>query len=430
MKIAGRLKDIYWGWFVVAGAFCVLGASYGSRYCFGVFVHPMFVDRQWPMSVISLAFSINLMMYALGGLVSGRLLDRMAPRWIMTMGACIVAIGFVATGFVQTPGQLYMTYGVLCGIGSAGIGVVANSSSVGKWFVRRRGVALGVASIGIGVGTMLLTPMAGWIAKNYHWRSGFIFLGVVVLVVGVLVSQVLMGRSRPEEYGLLPDGDRPVVPPPEGRGISHVPLHTSSPNVLRDHRFWVLAICFSGVIMVQMMVFVHQVTYAVDNGIGRIAAASSLGALGVVSIFGRFFFGWLSDHISDPKYSALLGYLIMGCGMVILLNVRTVGMLYVYALVFGFGYGSLAPMMPVLVSDRFGRDVLGSTYGLLTFFTAGIGGVVGPVLGGIIYDMSGSYTWAWRLNVVVLILISLGILGLKPKGAGAGINTLKTVEKE
>jgi len=122
MKAAGRLKDIYWGWLVVAGVFCVLVASYGSRYRFGVFVHPMFMDRQWPMSAISLAFSINLMIYALGGLVSGRLLDLMAPRWIMTIRACIFAISFVATGFVQTPGQLYMTYGALCGIGSAGIG--------------------------------------------------------------------------------------------------------------------------------------------------------------------------------------------------------------------------------------------------------------------------------------------------------------------
>ncbi|MDO9515516.1 MAG: MFS transporter, partial [Syntrophales bacterium] len=311
-------------------------------------------------------------------------------------------------------GHLYITYGVLCGRGSAGIGVVANSSSVGKWFIRRRGVAIGVASIGIGIGTVVLTPVAGWIVKNYHWRSGFMFLGVVVLVVGVLVSQLLMGRSRPEEYGLLPDGDRPEIGPLEGGSTVCMPPHASSVNVLGDHRFWVLVICFSGVIMAQMMVFVHQVAYAVDNGIGKIAAASSLGAIGVASIFGRFFFGWLSDHINDPKYSALLGYLIMACGMVLLLNVRTVGMLYVYALVFGFGYGSLAPMMPVLVSDRFGRDVLGSTYGLLTFFTAGIGGTVGPVLGGIIYDTSGSYTWAWRLNIVVLVIISLGILSLKP----------------
>ena len=415
MRMADRLKDTYWGWFVVAWAFCVLAASYGSRYCFGVFVNPMFVDRQWPMSIISLAFSINLVLYGLGGLVSGRLLDQMAPRWIMTIGACVAASGFIATGFVQTPGYLYLTYGVLCGIGSAGIGAVVSAAAVGKWFVRRRGVAIGLASIGIGVGTMLLTSVSGWIVKNYHWRSGFLFLGIIVLIVGGFVSQLLMRRSSPEEYGLLPDGDRSVIRTPHGESTVSSPSQVSSKTVLSDHRFWVIVICFTGAIIVQMMVFVHQVTYAVDSGIGRIAAASSLGAIGVASIFGRFFFGWLSDHISDPKYSALLGYLIMTCGMVVLITVQTAGMLYVYAMILGFGYGSLAPMMPVLVSDRFGREVLGSAYGLLTFFTASIGGIVGPLLGGIIYDTSGSYTSAWCLDIAILILISLGILCLKPR---------------
>jgi len=410
--VIGRLKDIYWGWFVVTGAFFVLSVSYGARYCFGIFVHPMFVDYHWQMSAISLGFSINILMYALGGLVSGRLLDRMAPRWIMTIGACVVALGFISTGFIHTPGQLYLTYGVVCGIGSAGIGVVVNSSSVGKWFVRHKGLAIGVASIGIGFGTMVLTPVVGYIVENYHWRNGFIFLGVIVLVVSVLVSQMLMGKSRPEEYGMLPDGDQPGIKTLERK--EDIP-NVSSSSVLRDHRFWVLVICFSGAIMAEMMMFVHQVSYAVDNSIGRIAAASSLGTIGVASIFGRFFFGWISDHIGDPKYSAFLGFLVMASGMLILLNTETAGMLYVYALVFGFGYGSLAPMMPVLLSDRFGRDVLGSAYGLLTFFTAGIGGVIGPVLGGIIYDRSGSYDHAWLLNIIILIFVSLLILTLKPK---------------
>ncbi|MDI6616854.1 MAG: MFS transporter, partial [Syntrophaceae bacterium] len=163
----------------------------------------------------------------------------------------------------------------------------------------------------------------------------------------------------------------------------------------------------------------HQVPYAVDNGIDRITAASSLGAIGVASIFGRFFFGWLSDHIHDPKYSALVGYLVMACGMIVLLNVKTVGMLYVYALTFGFGYGSLSSMFPILASDRFGRGMLGSTYGLMTLFTSSIAGTIGPVLGGVIYDISGSYRWAWWLNIAVLTLISLCILSLKPKRASS-----------
>jgi len=317
----------------------------------------------------------------------------------------------------ETPAQLFITFGIVCGIGSAGIGAVVSAASVGKWFIRRRGVAIGVATIGIGFGTMLLTPLAGWIVKNYDWRTGFITLGVIILVVGVLVSQFIMKKSTPEAYGLLPDGDRLEMRTPERDNMVHVVSDAPSTHILSDNRFWIIVICFTGAIMVQMMVFVHQVPYAVDTGIDRITAASSLGAIGVASIFGRFFFGWLSDHIRDPKYSAFVGYLVMACGMLVLLNVRTVGMLYVYALTLGFGYGCIAPMMPILLSDRFGRDVLGSAYGLMTFFTSGIAGTIGPVLGGVIYDISGSYRWAWWLNIAVLILISLGILALKPKRA-------------
>lgn len=420
MRTIGKLGDIYWGWFVVTGAFCALAANYGARYCFGVFVRPMFMDYQWPLSTISLAFSINLIVYGLGGLISGRLLDRMAPRWIMTVGSSIAAAGFIATGFVRTPVQLYITFGVLCGIGSAGIGAVVSAASVGKWFIRRRGVAIGVATIGIGLGTLLLTPLAGWVVKHYDWRTGFIILGVIILVVGVLVSQSIMRKSSPEAYGLLPDGDQPEEHTIERGNTVNVVSDAPSAHILGDNRFWILVICFTGAVMVQMMVFVHQVPYAVDNGIDRIAAASSLGAIGVASIFGRFFFGWFSDHIRDPKYSALVGYLVMACGMMVLLNVRTVGMLYVYALTLGFGYGSLAPMMPILVSDRFGRSMLGSAYGLMNFFTVSIAGTIGPVLGGVIYDISGSYRWAWWLNIAVLILISLCILALKPKRAKIG----------
>lgn len=410
-------RKVFWGWFVVAGAFAVLSISYGSKYSFGIFVKPMFSEFHWPMSAISLGASINFFMYAAGGILSGWLLDRMAPKWIMTIGSLITAVGFVLTTFVATPMQLYLTYGVLCGLGASGIGVVVANSSVGKWFVRRRGMAVGIASMGIGFGTMCLTPLAGYIVKYYDWRNGFITFGVLVLVIGVGLSQILMGKTNPEACGLRPDGD-------EDREISaafstdySVPAVSLKP-VIKDYRFWVLVVCFSMAIMVEMMAFVHQVTYAVGYGIDKIAAASSVGAIGIASIFGRFFFGWLSDRLTDPKYSACLGFIVMAAGMFILMKTTTVTQLFVYALFFGFGYGSLAPMMPILLADRFGRYVLGAAYGWLTFFSVGFGGACGPILGGFIYDLFGSYTNAWCWSLVVLLLVAILILTLRRNGQG------------
>ena len=116
----------------------------------------------------------------------------------------------------------------------------------------------------------------------------------------------------------------------------------------------------------------------------------------------------------DAKYAAALGFLIMAIGMFVLLKAHTARYLYIYALIYGIGYGSLAPVMPYLVANRFGRHVLGSAFGALTFFVVGIGGSIGPVLGGIIYDLHESYASAWIMNTVILLFVSVLILTLRP----------------
>ncbi|OPY88250.1 MAG: putative MFS-type transporter YhjX [Syntrophus sp. PtaU1.Bin208] len=227
-----------------------------------------------------------------------------------------------------------------------------------------------------------------------------------------------MKKTPPDAGGLSPQGQ------PSGTGPSHSegPLASadklesasyrtteqppSLDQVFRDSRFWLLALCYSFAVMAEM---------AIDRGINRMAAASSLGFLGVASILGRFFFGWLSDRISDAKYASSIGFFMMALGAAILMNAHSTTLLLVYALFFGFGYGSIAPMMPILLADRFGLGVLGTTYGVLTFFAAGIGGSAGPLLCGIIYDRFGSYDYAWQINLSILIVITFLILILKPR---------------
>ncbi|MDD5712333.1 MAG: MFS transporter [Smithellaceae bacterium] len=407
-------KDAYWGWYVVAGAFFIVGINYGARYCFGVFLKPMGAEYGWSRSVISVAVSLAVFAYGVGGIVTGRLLDRMAPRWIMTIGATVAGVSLMLVRFVREPWQFYLFYGLLCGAGSSCLGVVVCSSSVGKWFVRKRGMAIGIASVGIGVGTMILAPLSGYIVKNYGWRDGFTFLGITTILIGVILSQIFMGKTRPEDYGLMPDGE--VMPPEcktEPKAV--MPTITSMGVVLGDRRYWILVFCFTVGIMAQMAAFVHQVAYAIDNRIGEIAAASSLGLIGVGSIGGKFFFGWLSDRLKDAKYSACLGFACMALGMFTLIHADTAGLLTIYAVLYGFGYGSLAPMMPYLLADRFGRYVLGRSYGLLTFFAAGLGGGLGPILCGYIYDHTGSYSWAWYLILSLLVFVSLLVLTVKPR---------------
>jgi OFA family oxalate/formate antiporter-like MFS transporter len=409
-----KIKTIYWGWHVVAGAFCVLFITYGARYSFGVFVKPMFVEYDWPMAIISIAASINLLAYAITGILAGWLLDKLAPRWIMTIGIMVTTIGLISASFVKTPLGLYLSYGLLCGVGFAGSGAVASNAAVGKWFFKKRGLAMGIATMGIGVGTLVIAPLAGFIVQNFGWRIGFVFIAVLTFVVGISISQILMGKTGPREHGLLPDGANPdtcVRNPLTGSACGET---VSLKPVLVDSRFWLLAVCNVAAVMTVMMTFVHQIAYAVNNGIDKVEAAAALGITGLTGSLGKFFFGWISDRIPDAKYSAALGFFLMAVGMFFLYQAKTLMMLYLFALIFGFGYGSLAPVAPYLISDRFGQQILGVAYGLLIFFATGIGGAIGPLLGGIIFDRTGSYVTGWFVNMIVLLLATFLILLLKP----------------
>jgi len=410
----GRKNNLFWGWYVVAGAFLLMAVNYGARYSFGIFVQPLTVENGWSRSAVSLAASVNLIVYALMGISAGRLLDRIAPRWIATAGAAAGAAGLFLSTMARTPLELYLAYGVLYGIGSAWTGTVPVTSSVGKWFVRKRGLAIGISSMGVSLGSITLIPTAAFVMERFSWKAGFLFIGLALLVPGVLVAQFLLRRTVPEDYGLAPDGDNPA---PDTDTGAPGPASTSAPPsarfIMADSRFRMLALCHGTAVLTSLMAFVHQVPYALDNGIEKIAAATSLGAIGFAGLMGQFFFGWVSDRISDPKYSAALGYGLMAAGMIILLQTRTVEMLLVYAVVFGFGYGCLGPLLPILAADRFGRQAMGAVFGLLVFFVVGVGGALGPLLGGLVYDLTGSYRWAWLFNLGLLIAAAAGIITLK-----------------
>lgn len=408
-----RDGKLFWGWYVVAGAFLVLAINYGVRYCFGIFLKPMSEEYGWSRSVISVCASINMFVYSVGAVFVGRLIDRIAPRWIITTGAMVLSISLVLTAFVETPLQFYLVYGLLCGAGASGMSVVVGNSSVGKWFHRRRGMAIGITTMGISFGTMALTPFAGYVVKGYSWQAGFIFLGVITFLVGVSLSQLLLRRTSPEAYGLLPDGDAGAHPGHAEAGNGLPTVEMTHREVLRDSRFVVIGSAFCLAVMVLMTVFVHQVAYAMDHGIDKITAAASLGAVSMAGFAGQFFYGWLSDRIRDAKYSACLGFVFMAAGICILIGADSADKLFLYSMVFGFGYGCLAPMTPILLADRFGRHMLGSVYGLITFFI-GFGGSIGPVLGGLIYDRTGSYLHVWQFDIVVLVGVALLILTLKP----------------
>jgi len=406
-------NGVFWGWYVVFGSFTIMIISYGVRYSFGVFVKPMMAEFNWPMTIIQLGSSINLVLYACTGVLTGWLLDRFAPRWIMIAGILATSAGLILASFIKTPLGLYLSYGVLVGAGSAGCGMVVTSVAIGKWFDRYRGLAIGISSMGIGVGTMLMAPLAGYIVKHYGWRNGFLTIGFLMLSVGIFISYVFMGKLEPGQLGLMPDGDIPVEDAKRGAHVGKLEGNADLRSVLQTIRFWILVFCNVFAVMTVMMTFNLQIVYAIHNGINELEAAAAIGIIGISGSCGKFFFGWFSDRVGNAKYAASMGFAIMAMGMLVLLKASTVATLYGYALIFGFGYGSLAPVMPYMVSEQFGRQALGAAYGILVFFATGLGGSVGPLLGGYIFDRTNSYDIGWMICLVALIVVAVMILALK-----------------
>ncbi|MDR2862159.1 MAG: MFS transporter [Syntrophobacterales bacterium] len=410
-----KKQPLFYGWYIVAGAFLILAVNYGVRYSFGIFLKPMSDEYGWSRSVVSLGVSFNMLAYSFFTIFIGQMVDRIRPSHIITMGTLAVSLGLMMVGFAANPLIFYLVYGLFCGLGAAGLGIVVCNSSVAKWFHEKRGMAIGIASMGISVGTMTLTPLSGYIAKTYGWRQGFLTLAILSFVIGIIVSRLLFDRSAAKAG--TDNMEQKAVKEKKSPRTSPFPPSFSqifAGFLVTDKQFWLISLSFGFAYLTIMSVFVHQVPYAIDHGINPITAASSLASLGLAAFGGQFFFGWLTDRVRDAKYVVAFGFLMMALGMFILLNMRSEAMLYLFSLVFGFGYGCLAPLPSIILAERFGDETLGALYGMFTFLI-GIGGSIGPFWAGYMYDHFQSYHQVWILNIVMLIGVTGAILLLQSR---------------
>jgi MFS family permease len=241
---------------------------------------------------------------------------------------------------------------------------------------------------------------------------------MLMLIVGVLIIYAFMGKGSPDQMGLLPDGDKPAFDSMPSPVSPSAPVKISLKPILKTSQFWILVCCNLLAVMTVMMTFNCQIAYAINRGINDLDAAAALGVIGMTGSCGKLFFGWFCDHVRDAKYAAATGFMIMAIGIILLYRAETIAMLYVFAAIYGFGYGSMAPVMPYMISDRFEKQAFGSAYGLLVSFATGVGGSIGPVMGGYIFDRTGSYGPGWLLCIVILLIVAALILTLKSKIPG------------
>jgi len=399
---------------------CALITSYGSgtfHYGFSVFVHPIVNELGWSMALVSGAFSLYRLESGVAAPLAGYLVDRMGAKKVITMGAILMGSGYICLSQVKTILPFYLS----CLIISIGFGFstgqVIGTALISKWFIRKRGKALGMYFSITGL-SGLLVPVLSQLIYLFGWRRTLLILGPLTWLVVLPLASCL--KHKPEEHGLLPDGDLSV-------NDQNLPGRASSQGVrdsgfsffeaARTPSYWLLAVCLSLFQMTMSSVFVHLVPYLITGGFEARLAAGVITGVTAASVIGRGGIGWLSDLIS--KKMLLMGcFLMQSVSILILMCVqKNESGIYVilFTLAFGCSYGSIIVLRPALVAELYGREKFGTIWGSLQGISL-FGGIAGPVVLGLIYDLQKSY----RLGLIFLSLVNVLafflIILLRPPG--------------
>ncbi len=393
----------FYGYIIVLMSFLILLISWGAQYSFGVFLKPVLNEFSWTRAAVSGAYSLNMVLGGIFGIFAGRLSDRFGPRPILTAGGLLIGLGYLLMSQVNAIWQIYVFFGVVLSIGISGM-FVPLISTTARWFVKGRGLASGLVMAGVGVGITITPPFANQLISVYNWRTSYIIIGFITLGSIVIFAQFLKRASR--EGNLLnlsvPKTDFPNV---QVRGLS-------LREALYTGRFWIISLMGLFFIFGVQTVMVHIVAHATDIGISPATAAIILSVVGIVSIGSKIGMGSIGDKIGNRNTMIIIFTLITISFLWIIFS-GNLWMLYLFAVVFGLGYGGFASIQSPLVADYFGLKAHGSIFGVIVF-ASNIGGAVGPLVAGSIFDNSGSYRWAFILcGILGIISLALSIL-LRP----------------
>jgi len=423
-----RVVPFYYGWWVtIAAFFIILVAASSPLYVFSALIDPLEEEFGWSRAAIGAGPSIAAVMVGLTTPVAGYLVDRVGASRLLAAGVLLVGGGNLVISQIQGLWQFYVFVAVLAvGMGLAGLPVCA--VAVAHWFVKKRGRALGIMSAGAGA-SGLMVVLAAFLIAPLGWRTGILIVGISQLAICIPLA--LTVRQRPEEIGLLPDGEAPASgeasasPRPEAvegedghSGMGQEEGLTIG-QALHTRSFWLLALALILTWVGSLAVIIHLIPYLDESG-GFTEEGAALIAMGIPfgSLVGRLGFGWLADYLSK-RWLLAVAWILQGLGILIFAAVQSPWQAVVFLVAFAPGFGGAITVMPALLAEYFGLRALGGIQGLL--MAAGmLGGFAGPILAGGVYDAMDSYRPAFLvLTVAALTAVVLVRMMGRPR-ASAG----------
>lgn len=413
MNATAPRRTFFYGWVIVAACTVTLVIHAGVFYSYGIFFKHLIAEFGWSRAATSGVHSLFMVIHGGSAIVMGWLVDRFGPAKVMSVCGFITGLGLVLTSQINALWQLYVTYGLIVGIG-VGAGFTPVMATTTRWFIKHRGLALGIVASGTGLGTLILAPVAERLITAFGWSTAYFILGVVAWVV--LIPSALFLRRDPVEKGLLPYGTDKSLPTFDinqqaGTGKAKSESGIALKAAARYKPLWILCSVFFLFNFCLQMVMIHLVNYATDMGITSFIAATFISIIGLGGFLGRLIMGTASDRIGSNNALSICCAILM-ITMVFLIFARELWMFYLFAVIFGFAYGGEVPQMPVLVGRFFGLRAVAALVGVVVF-GATIGGAIGVWMGGQIFDVTQSYQVAFIIAAIASLAAVIITLTLK-----------------
>lgn len=398
-----RFSNVFYGYYIIASFVLILAFIHGLHASYGIFFNSLLEEFQCSRAAISGAHSIGFLIGGFAAIILGRLSDRVGPRIILTIAGIVTGLGYFMMSQMTSLWQLYLFYGLIVNIWAMPADVIA-LSTVARWFVKRRGFASGLVKAGTGLGMMLMPLLASFLISTQGWRTTYLVISIILVACVVPLSQFL--RRDPSSKGLSPYGVEQDLASDSIKG------GYSFKEALHTKQFWMLCVTMLTIWFCANSLIVHLIPHAIDSGISPSMAARLISILGGVSIAGRIGVATLGDRIGLRK-------VLLGCFILTLLMLSWLyfsseyWQLVLFVLIYGFGHGGFFALISPLLAEMFGTKALGSLFGIVTFCST-VGGAIGPLILGMIFDNTGSYQIGFLILIAVIGIGFSIVLLLKP----------------
>jgi MFS family permease len=403
-------QTFFYGYIILALCFINMVVMRGVNGSFSVYYLALLENFGWSHSDGASIASVNFLIYALTAPFVGFAFDRFGPRVLMPLGGALVGVGMLLSGFGDSLEHFYFSFGLVTALGQGALGFVGNNALISFWFVRRRATAIGIASMGQGVGALIMVPLTQFLVTRLGWRLAFIMMGALILLA-IVPANALFQRRAPQDVGQLPDGD----PAPAIHSVSHAHMSARQRDwtlrgAFSSFPFWCITVGQLALGTAIFMITTHIVAHLVSLGFDKLMAAFIAGLIGFVRIGGTALWGFVSDKLGrDRTYAVAILVTLIGLAYFIAISEGTaLWSVYLAAVLYSIGHSAGTPIYGSVIADIFSGRKVGLIFGFLEI-SFGLGSALGAWVGGYLFDLTGTYSWPFSLCLLCFAVSGLAI---------------------